>query len=121
MVLMSTPILYILLFAAYGIFQQKTAFPMETKRVLQVSASLIHSAHEAKNFLLVCTEEKKPNVRGMRTFLVIAFSYLSFTLTDGALRMIVLLTAYQNKFTPFEIAIMFILYEGLSIFTNVWH
>lgn len=33
--------------------------------------------------------------------------------------MIVLLAAYQNGFKPFEVAILFSMYEGLSIFTNV--
>jgi len=65
-----------------------------------------------------CTATKDD--RGMSNFLVISISYLAFTLTDGALRMVVLFTAYQHQFSPLEIACMFVLYEGLSIFTNVY-
>ena len=42
-----------------------------------------------------------------------------FTITDGAIRMIVLLHAYTNNFSALEVAIMFSLYELAGVFTNL--
>jgi hypothetical protein len=53
------------------------------------------------------------------TFIVVSLSYLVFTLTDGALRMVLLLTAYKYGFSAIEIALMFGLYESLGVVTNV--
>lgn len=53
------------------------------------------------------------------TFAVVSVSYLSFTLTDGALRMVLLLTAYKYGFSAIEIALMFALYESFGVITNV--
>ncbi len=53
------------------------------------------------------------------TFVVVSVSYLVFTLTDGALRMVLLLTAYKYGFSAIEIALMFALYESFGVVTNV--
>ena len=42
-----------------------------------------------------------------------------FTITDGAIRMIVLLHAYNKGFSALEVAIMFSLYELAGVFTNL--
>lgn len=55
----------------------------------------------------------------LRPFVVISSSYLLFTITDGAIRMIVLLHAYNNNFSALEVAIMFTLYELAGVFTNL--
>jgi MFS family permease len=55
----------------------------------------------------------------LRPFVIISSSYLLFTITDGAIRMIVLLHAYNNSFSAFEVAIMFSLYELAGVFTNL--
>ncbi|MBD3776972.1 MAG: organoarsenical effux MFS transporter ArsJ, partial [Thiotrichales bacterium] len=39
--------------------------------------------------------------------------------TDGALRMLVLLFFYQQGYTPFELALLFVLYEFFGIVTNL--
>ncbi|KAG7667527.1 hypothetical protein Ndes2526B_g07519 [Nannochloris sp. 'desiccata'] len=52
-------------------------------------------------------------------FAIISVSYLLFTITDGAVRMIVLLHAYQQQFTPLDVAIMFSMYEAAGIVTNL--
>ena len=44
---------------------------------------------------------------------------MSFTLTDGALRMLVLLHFYQLGYTPFTLAFLFLLYETAGIFANL--
>ena len=55
----------------------------------------------------------------LRPFVIISSSYLLFTITDGAIRMIVLLHAYNKKFSALEVAIMFTLYELAGVFTNL--
>ena len=55
----------------------------------------------------------------LRPFVIISSSYLLFTITDGAIRMIVLLHAYTKSFSALEVAIMFTLYELAGVFTNL--
>jgi hypothetical protein len=43
-----------------------------------------------------------------------------FTITDGAIRLIVLLHAKTLGFTPIQIALMFVLYELAGVFTNLF-
>ena len=54
----------------------------------------------------------------LKNFLIITNSYLIFTLTDGAIRMIVLLHFFHLGFSPFLLAILFLLYEFMGIITN---
>ncbi|KNE55989.1 major facilitator transporter [Allomyces macrogynus ATCC 38327] len=56
----------------------------------------------------------------MANFYTIASTYLSFTLSDSALRMAVLFELYSRKFTPIELAIMFSLYEVFGVVTNLF-
>jgi hypothetical protein len=57
--------------------------------------------------------------KALRPFVIISSSYLLFTITDGAIRMIVLLHAYNKSFSALEVAIMFSLYELAGVFTNL--
>lgn len=57
--------------------------------------------------------------KALRPFIIISSSYLLFTITDGAIRMIVLLHAYNKSFTALEVAVMFTLYELAGVFTNL--
>eukprot|EP00501_MAST-03F_sp_TOSAG23-6_P000613 GSMAST32.ASY1.ANO1.634.1 assembled CDS len=52
--------------------------------------------------------------------MTIAFSYCTLTLTDGALRTIILLHAAELGFDAIEIATMFMLYELMGIITNLF-
>lgn len=54
-----------------------------------------------------------------RNYAIVTAAYWGFTLTDGALRMLVLLHFHQLGFTPFEIAFLFVLYEIFGIVTNL--
>ena len=54
-----------------------------------------------------------------RNYLVVTAAYWGFTLTDGALRMIVLLHFYALGYTPFQLAFLFLLYELAGVFANV--
>ncbi len=56
---------------------------------------------------------------GIRNYLIVTSSYWSFTLTDGALRMLVLLHFYALGYTPFMLASLFLLYEAAGIFANL--
>ena len=56
---------------------------------------------------------------GTRNYAVVTASYWGFTLTDGALRMLVLLHFYQLGYTPFTLAFLFLLYETAGIFANL--
>lgn len=52
-------------------------------------------------------------------FAIISITYLLFTVTDGAVRMIVLLHAYNKGFTAMDVAIMFSFYELAGVVTNL--
>jgi predicted MFS family arabinose efflux permease len=56
---------------------------------------------------------------GARSYAIVTASYWGFTLTDGALRMLVLLHFYQLGYTPFTLAFLFLLYETAGIFANL--
>ena len=56
---------------------------------------------------------------GVRNYAVVTASYWGFTLTDGALRMLVLLHFYSLGYTPFMLSFLFLLYEAAGIFANL--
>ncbi len=56
---------------------------------------------------------------GVRNYAIVTASYWSFTLTDGALRTLVLLHFYALGYTPFTLATLFLLYEAAGIFANL--
>ncbi len=51
---------------------------------------------------------------------LITANYWAFTITDGALRMLVLLFFYQLGYSPLEIAMLFLFYEFFGIVTNLF-
>lgn len=55
----------------------------------------------------------------VRNYIVVTSAYFLFTLTDGAIRMLVLLHFYQLGYTPFTLAFLFLLYETAGIFANI--
>ena len=55
-----------------------------------------------------------------KQYLTITLSYWAFTLTDGALRMLVLFFFHGLGYTPIELASLFILYEFFGILTNLY-
>jgi len=56
--------------------------------------------------------------QGLRTYLVVTGAYWAFTLTDGAIHMLVVLHFHNLGFSPLEIAFMFLFYEIFGIITN---
>mmetsp|Transcript_58044 Transcript_58044/g.138171 ORF Transcript_58044/g.138171 Transcript_58044/m.138171 type:complete len:615 (+) Transcript_58044:85-1929(+) len=64
--------------------------------------------------------EKPQGKRGaLMPFVIISTSYLLYTMTDGSVRMIVLLHAYNKRFSAMEVALMFTLYETAGVVTNL--
>lgn len=55
----------------------------------------------------------------VRNYAVVTGAYWGFTLTDGALRMLVLLHFHQLGYSPFQLASLFVLYEVMGIVTNL--
>ena len=65
-------------------------------------------------------QQQQQNRRNaLRPFVIISTSYLLFTITDGAIRLIVLLHAYNLGFTVLQVATMFTFYEGAGVITNL--
>ena len=57
---------------------------------------------------------------GVRSYLIVTVGYWAFTLTDGALRMLVVLHFHQLGYSPFEVAMLFLFYEFFGIVTNLY-
>jgi predicted MFS family arabinose efflux permease len=55
----------------------------------------------------------------VRQYLLITGNYLAFTLTDGALRMLVVLHFYQLGYSPLQVAMLFVFYEIFGVITNL--
>jgi MFS family permease len=54
-----------------------------------------------------------------RNYAIVTAAYWGFTLTDGALRMLVLLHFYQLGYSPFTLAFLFLLYEAAGVLANL--
>jgi len=55
----------------------------------------------------------------LKTYTTITAGYWGFTLTDGALRMLVVLYFHSIGYSPFEVASLFLFYEFFGIITNL--
>ncbi len=56
---------------------------------------------------------------GTRNYAIVTAAYWGFTLTDGALRMLVLLHFFRLGYSPFTLAFLFLLYEAAGIVANL--
>jgi predicted MFS family arabinose efflux permease len=56
---------------------------------------------------------------GLRNYILVTAAYWAFTLTDGALRMLVLLHFHNLGYTPVELAFLFVFYELFGVVTNL--
>jgi len=57
--------------------------------------------------------------RDIRQYILITFNYWHFTLTDGALRMLVVLHFHQLGYSALEVAGLFLFYEFFGVVTNL--
>jgi len=55
----------------------------------------------------------------IKQYLMITGNYWAFTLTDGALRMLVVLYFHQLGYSPLNIAMLFLFYEIFGVITNL--
>lgn len=55
----------------------------------------------------------------VRDYALVTAGYWAFTLTDGALRMLVLLHFHELGYSPVQLAFLFVLYEVMGIVTNL--
>jgi predicted MFS family arabinose efflux permease len=55
----------------------------------------------------------------LRNYALVTGAYWADTVTDGALRMLVLFYFYERGYSPFEVAMLFLLYEVFGIVTNL--
>ncbi|MFG0288722.1 MAG: organoarsenical effux MFS transporter ArsJ [Rhodopirellula sp. JB044] len=56
----------------------------------------------------------------VRNYALVTAAYWGFTLSDGALRMLVLLYFHELGYTPVSLAFLFLLYEFCGILTNLF-
>ena len=56
---------------------------------------------------------------GIRNYAIVTAAYWAFTITDGALRLLVLLHFHGLGYTPVQLAFLFLLYEFFGIVTNL--
>ncbi len=54
-----------------------------------------------------------------KNYLIVTASYWAFTLTDGAIRMLVVLYFHLLGYSPLEVAMLFLFYEFFGIVTNL--
>ena len=59
-------------------------------------------------------------VVNLKNYIVVTTAYWGFTLTDGALRMLVLLHFAQLGYPPVRLAMLFLFYEFFGIITNLF-
>ena len=59
------------------------------------------------------------HLTGLQQYAVITANYWAFTLTDGALRMLVVFHFHQLGYSSLEIAFLFLFYEFFGIITNL--
>ncbi len=57
--------------------------------------------------------------QGLRNYLLVTGGYWAFTITDGAIRMLVVLYFHMLGYSPFEVAMLFLFYEFFGIITNL--
>ena len=55
----------------------------------------------------------------LRNYLTVTGGYWAFTITDGAIRMLVVLYFHLLGYSPFEVAMLFLFYEFFGIVTNL--
>jgi predicted MFS family arabinose efflux permease len=71
------------------------------------------------NPLMPRSQYESLNMNPTQQYALVTANYWAFTLTDGALRMLVLLFFYQLGYSPLAIAMLFLFYEFFGIVTNL--
>ena len=56
----------------------------------------------------------------VKQYFLVTINYWAFTLTDGALRMLVILHFHELGYSPLQIAMLFLFYEVFGVITNLF-
>ncbi len=59
-------------------------------------------------------------LKHLHTYIAVSVAYSTFMFTDGVLRMILLLHFHTLDFTPIQLAMIFLMYEFVSMITNLY-
>ena len=62
----------------------------------------------------------RPGLSALQQYALVTANYWAFTLTDGALRMLVVFHFHELGYTTLEIAFLFLFYEFFGIVTNLY-
>jgi MFS family permease len=54
----------------------------------------------------------------LKNYVLVTLAYWGFTITDGALRLLVLLYFYEIGYSPLQVAFLFLFYEVFGVVTN---
>jgi MFS family permease len=65
------------------------------------------------------TPELAERNAAVRDYAIVTAAYWGFTLTDGALRMMVLMHFYRLGYSSFTLALLFLLYEAAGVLANL--
>jgi predicted MFS family arabinose efflux permease len=84
---------------------------------LVVNQLTIKSDNKLESIFMLAKLSQLPN--DVRQYMLVTFNYWNFTLTDGALRMLVVLHFHQLGYSPLEIASLFLFYEFFGVVTNL--
>lgn len=57
--------------------------------------------------------------KSVRQYMLVTFNYWNFTITDGALRMLVVLYFHDLGYSSLAIASLFLFYEFFGVVTNL--
>lgn len=60
------------------------------------------------------------NTSNLRNYVLVTLAYWADTLTDGAIRMLVLFYFYQLGYSAFQVASLFLFYEIFGVITNLF-
>ena len=60
------------------------------------------------------------SLSALQQYAIVTANYWAFTLTDGALRMLVVFHFHQLGYSTLEIAFLFLFYELFGVVTNLW-
>jgi MFS family permease len=69
--------------------------------------------------MITTTSETTPSAN-LRNYMLVTGAYWADTLTDGAIRMLVLFYFYELGYTPFQVASLFLFYELFGVLTNLF-
>ena len=82
--------------------QDSDQYQVTTNVVVKVNAETATDDQELQNEAAKLSE-KNAKRKALMPFAIISISYLLYTITDGSVRMIVLLHAYNKSFTAMEV------------------